>query len=219
MQIKLSTNWQKIFDELLKQDYFKSILNQVDDLYLSRTIFPPRERIFACFNYFNIENTKVVIIGQDPYYKPNQANGLSFSVNSGCKIPKSLNNIFKELKNDLNIERTNENLEDWAKQGVLLLNGSLTVEYNKPMSHKYLNWEKVTDFIISYLNKHVNNVVYILWGNYAIKKAKLIDANKNKIISSAHPSPLSAYNGFFGSKPFSKTNNYLISLNKKPIKW
>ena len=219
MDITINTDWNKVLnDKEIKTD-LDNILNQLDILYKTRTIYPPKQNLFNCFNFFNINKTKVVIVGQDPYYKPNQANGLSFSVNDNVELPKSLINIFKELKNDLNITRVNGNLSDWGKQGVLLLNESLSVEANKPMSHKYLNWWKITDFVIKYLNKNLKHLVYVLWGNQAINKIKLIDTNNNLVLTSSHPSPLSAHINFFGSKPFSKINNYLIKNNIKPIKW
>ena len=215
----ITTNWNTLFNELWKDEEFVQLLNKVEQLYLNSTVYPKKEEIFKCFNYFNIEDTKVVIIGQDPYYNPEQANGLAFSVNQGIKTPKSLINIFKELDNDLHIKRTNADLTDWAKQGVLLLNTSLTVESGKPNSHHYLNWSKYTDKVIKYLSKHVKHVVYILWGNNAISKSKLIDINNNYIISSSHPSPLSAYVSFFNSNPFSRTNDDLMKNNRSPIKW
>ena len=219
MDITINTDWNKVLnDKEIKTD-LDNILNQLDILYKTRTIYPPKQNLFNCFNFFNINKTKVVIVGQDPYYKPNQANGLSFGVNDNVELPKSLINIFKELKNDLNITRVNGNLSDWGKQGVLLLNESLSVEANKPMSHKYLNWWKITDFVIKYLNKNLKHLVYVLWGNQAINKIKLIDTNNNLVLTSSHPSPLSAHINFFGSKPFSKINNYLIKNNIKPIKW
>ena len=219
MELNIKTNWNKLFNELLKDYEFVQLLNKVEQLYLISKVYPPKQEIFRCFNYFNIEDTKVVIIGQDPYYNPNQANGLAFSVNSGVKTPKSLVNIFKELESDLKINRTNTDLTDWAKQGVLLLNTSLTVESGKANSHHYLNWSKYTDLIIKYLSQHVKHVVYILWGNNAIEKAKLSDKENNCIITSSHPSPLSAFVSFFNSKPFSKTNEYLTKYNRTPIKW
>ncbi|MCF0227311.1 MAG: uracil-DNA glycosylase [Malacoplasma sp.] len=219
MDFNIKTNWKVVFNELLKDGEFVQLLNKVEHLYSTTKAYPKKEDIFKCFNYFNIEDTKVVIIGQDPYHNPDQANGLAFSVNDGVKTPKSLVNIFKELNNDLGIKRTNANLEDWAKQGVLLLNSSLTVELNKPQSHLYLNWAKYTDYIISYLSTHVKHVVYILWGNNAINKVNIIDTNINCIIKSSHPSPLSAHVSFFNSHPFSKANDYLKKHNRKPIKW
>ena len=218
MEINLKTNWKYFFNKIQIKNIVDHILNQVRKLYEHKIIFPKKEEIFRCFNYFNIEDTKVVIIGQDPYYKMNQANGLAFSVNEECPLPKSLKNIFTELKNDLNIVRTNGNLSSWAQQGVLLLNSILTVEYNHPGSHYYLQWEKITDEVIKELQKY-KNIVYILWGNWAKSKIKLINQNNNLVIFSSHPSPLSAHCGFFGSKPFSKTNNYLKSKNIKVISW
>lgn len=219
MNVFINTDWSKVFDEKQIKSDLINILDKLDTLYQSKIIYPDKQNIFACFNFFNIKDTKVVIIGQDPYYKPDQANGLAFSVNDHVKLPKSLINIFKELESDLSIKRTNGNLTDWAKQGVLLLNESLTVQANKPMSHKYLNWSKITDFVIKYLNQHVEHVVYILWGNQAISKKQLINLDNNLVLTSSHPSPLSAHVSFFGSKPFSKANNYLIKNNFKPIKW
>ena len=219
MSINLKTDWSTVFENPKIKNDLDNILSKLDVLYTTKTIYPKKEEIFKCFNYFNVNQTKVVIIGQDPYYNPNQANGLSFSVNDFCPLPKSLINIFKELENDLNIKRTNGNLSDWATQGVLLLNGSLSVEAFKPMSHNYLNWNKITDFVIKYLNQNTKNVVYILGGNYAIQKANFIDKTNNLVLTSSHPSPLSAHVSFFGSKPFSKTNDYLIKHNLKPIKW
>ena len=213
MQINIKTNFKDIFDNFLKQKEFVDLLDKVDQLYSLNEVFPPKNLIFDCFNYFNIEDTKVVIIGQDPYHGINQANGLAFSVNDNVKLPKSLINIFKELKNDLGIIKTNGNLSSWAKQGVLLLNSTLTVNKNQAGSHQFLNWEKYTDEIIKIINRTKKHVVYILWGNWAINKKRFIDDKNNLIICSSHPSPLSAYHSFFNSKPFSRTNNYLSKNN------
>lgn len=219
MQINIKTNFKDIFDNFLKQKEFVDLLDKVDQLYSLNEVFPPKNLIFDCFNYFNIEDTKVVIIGQDPYHGINQANGLAFSVNDNVKLPKSLINIFKELKNDLGIIKTNGNLSSWAKQGVLLLNSTLTVNKNQAGSHQFLNWEKYTDEIIKIINRTKKHVVYILWGNWAINKKRFIDENNNLIICSSHPSPLSAYHSFFNSKPFSRTNNYLSKNNIAKIIW
>ena len=162
---------------------------------------------------------KVFILGQDPYHGENEAMGLSFSVRRGVRTPPSLRNIFKELKDDLNIDRCDTDLSDWAKQGVFLLNTVLTVEKDKANSHKEIGWEIFTDYVIKEINDKLNNVVFILWGRQARDKKRIITNPNNYIIESAHPSPLSAYNGFFGSKPFSKTNNYLKAHNKKEINW
>ena len=219
MQINIKTNFKDIFDNFLKQKEFVDLLDKVDQLYSLNEVFPPKNLIFDCFNYFNIEDTKVVIIGQDPYHGINQANGLAFSVNDNVKLPKSLINIFKELKNDLGIIKANGNLSSWAKQGVLLLNSTLTVNKNQAGSHQFLNWEKYTDEIIKTINRTKKHVVYILWGNWAINKKHFIDENNNLIICSSHPSPLSAYHSFFNSKPFSRTNNYLSKNNIAKIIW
>lgn len=219
MQINIKTNFKDIFDNFLKQKEFVDLLDKVDQLYSLNEVFPPKNLIFDCFNYFNIEDTKVVIIGQDPYHGINQANGLAFSVNDNVKLPKSLINIFKELKNDLGIIKTNGNLSSWAKQGVLLLNSTLTVNKNQACSHQFLNWEKYTDEIIKIINRTKKHVVYILWGNWAINKKSFIDDKNNLIICSSHPSPLSAYHSFFNSKPFSRTNNYLSKNNIAKIIW
>lgn len=219
MQINIKTNFKDIFDNFLKQKEFVDLLDKVDQLYSLNEVFPPKNLIFDCFNYFNIEDTKVVIIGQDPYHGINQANGLAFSVNDNVKLPKSLINIFKELKNDLGMIKTNGNLSSWAKQGVLLLNSTLTVNKNQAGSHQFLNWEKYTDEIIKIINRTKKHVVYILWGNWAINKKRFIDDKNNLIICSSHPSPLSAYHSFFNSKPFSRTNNYLSKNNIAKIIW
>ena len=219
MQINIKTNFKDIFDNFLKQKEFVDLLDKVDQLYSLNEVFPPKNLIFDCFNYFNIEDTKVVIIGQDPYHGINQANGLAFSVNDNVKLPKSLINIFKELKNDLGIIKTNGDLSSWAKQGVLLLNSTLTVNKNQAGSHQFLNWEKYTDEIIKIINRTKKHVVYILWGNWAINKKRFIDDKNNLIICSSHPSPLSAYHSFFNSKPFSRTNNYLLKNNIAKIIW
>ena len=175
--------------------------------------------IFNAFTKTSFDDVKVVILGQDPYHGEGEANGLAFSLNDDVRITPSLRNIFKELESDLKIKRENKDLSGWAKQGVLLLNAILTVEKDRPLSHKDLGWEKITDYIIKYISNYKEKVVFILWGNYAKEKKKLIDLNKHFIIESNHPSPLSASRGFFGSKPFSKTNDYLIKNNQSVIDW
>ncbi len=188
--------------------------------YEVKTIFPPKDYIFNALKLTSFKDTKVVIVGQDPYHGKGEAHGLSFSVQKGIKIPPSLQNIYKELENDLGIPpKDNGDLTGWAKQGVLLLNAVLTVEKDKAASHRNLGWEPLTDYIIKLLNKKGEPVVFILWGNFAKEKAKLITNPNHYIITSPHPSPFSAYSGFFGSKPFSKTNNYLKTKNIKPIDW
>lgn len=209
-------NW-KILDEEFKKDYYIQLNNFLEKEYKNKTIYPKKEDIFNAFKYFNFEDLKVVILGQDPYHEEGQAMGLSFSVPNDIKRPPSLNNIFKELENDLNIKNENNDLTSWAKQGVLLLNTVLTVEQGLANSHKNKGWEIFTDNVIKYIDENKNNVVFILWGNNAREKKKII--KNNYIIESNHPSPLSACRGFFGSKPFSKTNEYLKSKNINEIIW
>ena len=190
-----------------------------EEIKLGKIIFPKREIIFRSLQLVQPDEVKVVILGQDPYHNFNQADGLAFSVSNFQSLPPSLINIFIEIENDLNIKIEKKgDLENIAKQGVLLLNSILTVEKNNPGSHKNIGWEKLTDIIISSLSL-IGNIVFILWGNFAKKKSNLIDNNINLVINSSHPSPFSAHKGFFGSKPFSKCNDYLISKGKKPIKW
>ena len=190
-----------------------------EEIKLGKIIFPKRENIFRSLQLVQPYEVKVVILGQDPYHNFNQADGLAFSVSNFQSLPPSLINIFVEIENDLNIKIEKKgDLENIAKQGVLLLNSILTVEKNNPGSHKNIGWEKLTDIIISSLSL-MGNIVFILWGNFAKKKSNLIDNNINLVINSSHPSPFSAHKGFFGSKPFSKCNDYLISKGKEPIKW
>ena len=190
-----------------------------EEIKLGKIIFPKRENIFRSLQLVQPDEVKVVILGQDPYHNFNQADGLAFSVSNFQSLPPSLRNIFIEIENDLNIKIEKKgDLENIAKQGVLLLNSILTVEKNNPGSHKNVGWEKLTDIIISSLSL-MGNIVFILWGNFAKKKSNLIDNNINLVINSSHPSPFSAHKGFFGSKPFSKCNDYLISKGKEPIKW
>lgn len=209
-------NW-KILDEEFKKDYYIQLNNFLEKEYKNKTIYPKKEDIFNAFKYFNFEDLKVVILGQDPYHEEGQAMGLSFSVPNDIKRPPSLNNIFKELESDLNIKNENNDLTSWAKQGVLLLNTVLTVEQGLANSHKNKGWEIFTDNVIKYIDENKNNVVFILWGNNAREKKKII--KNNYIIESNHPSPLSACRGFFGSKPFSRTNEYLKSKNINEIIW
>ena len=215
----LNQDWYNIINSSHIKNDFKKILGEVDKRCKSLNIFPLKKDIFKAFNLTPFEKVKVVIIGQDPYHGEGEANGLAFSLNDDVKITPSLRNIFKELENDLCIKRDNKDLSGWAKQGVLLLNSILTVEKDRPLSHKDLGWEKITDFIIKYISDNKKNVVFILWGNYAKEKSRLIDENKHYVIKSNHPSPLSASRGFFNSKPFSKTNNYLNKNNQSVIDW
>lgn len=212
-------NWKDITQPIESSAFYKELMQKVEQEYAQHKCFPPKNEIFRAFELTPFNEVSVVILGQDPYHDHFQANGLSFSVSNKVKTPPSLKNIFKELENDLGIIRTSNELDDWAKQGVLLLNTVLTVRAHQANSHKDLGWETYTDFIISELAQKRDNLIFVLWGKSAAKKKKLIPANKHYIIEEAHPSPLSAYRGFFGSKPFSKINEQLIKLNKKPIEW
>lgn len=203
-----------------EKDYFKEIFQILNREYRDFKIFPKKEDVFNAFKYKDFNDIKVIILGQDPYHGENQANGLSFSVSKNLSIPSSLKNIFKELNSDVNVDIPNHgNLSSWANQGVLLLNSVLTVREGKANSHKSIGWEKFTDKIINLLSCERENLVFILWGNFAIKKQKLIDENKHLIIKSYHPSGLSAHRGFFLSRPFSKTNKYLRENFIKEINW
>ena len=216
----IGNSWDLYLKEEYKKDYFKKILENVNKEYKNGICYPPKNEIFNAFRLTPYENVKVVIIGQDPYHGEYQAEGLSFSVKNHVNRPPSLQNIFKELEKDLNVKVSqNNSLIPWAKQGVLLLNSVLTVQKDKPASHKYIGWERFTDEVIKILNKNKEPVVFILWGNFARNKKKYITNNIHKIIESAHPSPFSAYNGFFFFLPFSNTNNYLESNKIKPINW
>jgi len=192
---------------------------KVKEEYQTTKCFPPKNQIFRAIELTPFDEVKVVIIGQDPYHNDNQANGLCFSVSDKVKAPPSLKNIFKELEDDLGIKKTSNELEMWAKQGVLLLNATLTVRAHEANSHKDLGWEQFTDFIIKEISDKKENVVFVLWGAFAQKKAGLMDASKHFVIQSAHPSPFSVHKGFFGSRPFSKINQFLEEKGKEPINW
>lgn len=219
--IKLEKQWQKLLSSELEKPYMSDLWDFLQQERESgKVIYPSNDDIFAALNLTPFNQVKVVILGQDPYHGPNQAHGLSFSVKPGVKIPPSLVNIFKELKEDMGIEAPqNGMLNNWAEQGVLLLNNVLTVEDGKAGSHHLMGWEKFTDKIIEVLNEKKENLVFILWGSPAQKKAAKVDESKHFILKSVHPSPLSSYRGFFGSKPFSKTNEFLTSKNITPIQW
>lgn len=215
-----TTDWWTFFETEVKEDYFKNLISFVESEYNSNQIFPPQDKVFNAFMLTSFKDAKVVVLGQDPYHGENQANGLSFSVKEGQKLPPSLKNIFKELQSDLDIyNQYSGNLESWAKQGVLLLNATLTVQAKKPGSHQNKGWESFTDFVIKELSDNKEHLVFILWGAYAQKKGQHIDREKHLVIESAHPSPFSVYRGFFGSKPFSLTNEYLVKNGNKPIDW
>ncbi len=216
----IGNKWDIILKQEYNEPYFKDLIEFIKKEYKTKVIYPKQNEVFNAFRYTDFDNVKVVILGQDPYHGPNQAEGLSFSVSNEVLKPPSLKNIFKELESDLKIPFPEHNsLKPWAKQGVLLLNAVLTVEEHKPTSHKDKGWEKFTDNIIREINKRSTPTVFILWGAYARAKKTLITNPKHYIIESAHPSPFSARNGFFGSKPFSKANDFLRKNNIKEIDW
>lgn len=216
----IGNDWDDVLKLIWQSEGFKKFLNVVNNEYKTKEIFPPKNYVFNALKLTPYSKVKVVIMGQDPYHGVGEAHGLSFSVQDGIKIPPSLKNIYKELNDDLGIQAPNSgNLTKWAEQGVLLLNAVLTVEKDKPASHKDLGWEKLTDYIIKEINLKEEPVVFILWGKFAKEKKKYITNPKHFIIETAHPSPFSASYGFFGSKPFSKTNDFLKSKGIDPIDW
>jgi uracil-DNA glycosylase len=220
MEVKIEEGWKSQLINEFDKPYFKELVQFVKEEYRSKTIYPPAKLIFNAFNSTPFNNVKVVIVGQDPYHQPHQAHGLCFSVNDGIKIPPSLVNIYKEINFDLGTPiATSGNLERWAKQGVLLLNATLTVSAGLAGSHQGKGWEQFTDRVIESLSRNGNNLVFMLWGSYAQKKGASIDQTKHLVLTSPHPSPLSAYRGFFGNKHFSRANEYLISKGKSPIEW
>lgn len=218
---KIESSWLEALSLEFKRDYFKTIKQTlIHDIESGKVLYPPMPLIFNALNATPFDKVKVVILGQDPYHWPNQAHGLSFSVQDGILFPPSLKNIFKELQSDIwTNPPTTGNLEKWAKQWVLLLNAILTVRAGEPASHAKIGWESFTDSIIKTLSDKQEGIVFILWGNFARSKKVLIDTNKHFIVESAHPSPLGAHKGFFGSKPFSKTNEILKKLGKEEIIW
>lgn len=221
MIVNLEPQWNKKLDAEFSKDYMINLESFLKKQYANKkTIYPLSKEYFNAFNSTPFNKVKVVIIGQDPYHGPDQAHGLSFSVKKGVRIPPSLVNIYKELKDDLSIDPPDHGyLQSWAKQGVLLLNATLTVEGGRAGSHQKKGWEEFTDAAIHALNDKKKNLVFVLWGAYAQKKGAFIDSSKHLVIKSVHPSPLSAYRGFLGSKPFSKINQYLKSVGKTPINW
>ena len=219
MTLTLPNDWKQLLEEEIKQPYFFELEAFLEDEYQKQTIYPKKEHIFAALETTAFKDTQVVILGQDPYHGENQAHGLSFSVLPDQKLPPSLNNIYKELDSDLGISRPNGYLLPWAKQGVLLLNTVLTVRKEQAHSHKNKGWEKVTDSIIKKLSLREDPVIFVLWGKPAQSKKAIIDTDKHYIIEAPHPSPLSAYRGFFGSQPFSGINALLKKQNKKVIDW
>ncbi|MFM1877807.1 MAG: uracil-DNA-glycosylase [Bacteroidota bacterium] len=221
MELNIAESWKPVFSEELVKPYFQELLHFVQHEYEENTCYPDKGQIFSAFSYCSPEKIKVVIIGQDPYHGPGQANGLSFSVSEGQKLPPSLVNIFKEIETDLGMSTLRSgNLEAWAKQGVLLLNATLTVRAHKAGSHQGKGWETFTDAIITFLNKNCSNIVFLLWGNYAKKKAKDIATDRHFVLHAGHPSPLSANRGlWFGNQHFSKANAYLQEKNLDQILW
>ncbi len=220
MDVKIADSWKKRLQEEFSKAYFKELVDFVKTEYNNHKVFPKGRHIFNAFEHCSFANLKVVIIGQDPYHGERQANGLCFSVNDGIKMPPSLVNIFKEIKDDLGKDfPENGNLERWAKQGVLLLNATLTVRAHSPGSHQNKGWEEFTDAVIKIISEQKDGVVFLLWGSYAQRKGEIIDKTRHKVLSSAHPSPFAANRGFFGNKHFSKTNNYLKERGLTPIDW
>lgn len=215
----INKTWDKVLEKEMKKDYFKELGFFVKSEYSKHICYPDYINIFNALRYTDYDDVKVVILGQDPYHGEGEAHGLSFSVLPGVRRPPSLDNIFKELYDDLGIVRKDNCLSDWAHEGVLLLNAIMTVEKDKPLSHKEKGWEQFTDFIIKSLNERNKPVIFVLWGSFARSKKVLITNPIHHIIESAHPSPLSAYRGFFGSRPFSKINNYLKQDGLEPINW
>lgn len=215
----INKKWDIVLKDEMKQDYFKNLGIFIKNEYKTKQVFPPYENIFDALRFTDYDKVKVVILGQDPYHGLGEAHGLSFSVHENVSMPPSLQNIFKELDGDLGIKRTCSDLTDWAKQGVLLLNSIMTVEKDKPLSHQNKGWEIFTDNIIKYLNDREEPVIFVLWGSFARSKKSLITNKRHYIIESVHPSPLSAYRGFFGSKPFSKINDFLEKNNIEKINW
>jgi len=224
MNVQIEPSWKAALGGEFKKPYFKELTSFVRNEYLTTTVYPPSELLFRAFELAPFEKVKVVILGQDPYHGPDQAHGLCFSVQKGIRVPRSLENIYSEIESDLgqavgNKEAKSGNLEHWAKQGVLLLNATLTVRAHQPGSHQRQGWEKFTDAVIRTLSDGKENLVFILWGRYAQEKGGVIDQEKHLVLKASHPSPFSAHSGFFGCKHFSKTNKYLESKNLQPIKW
>jgi uracil-DNA glycosylase len=220
MDVKIAPSWKSRLSDEFTQPYFTQLAAFVKEEYQSNIVYPPGKEIFNAFNACDFDTTKVVILGQDPYHGPGQANGLCFSVHDGMRIPPSLGNIFKEIHRDLGLPiPTSGNLERWARQGVLLLNATLTVRAASPGSHQKRGWENFTDAVIHKISEEKKHIVFLLWGAYAQNKGEVIDRTKHLVLMAAHPSPFSADRGFFGCKHFSKTNDYLRSKGEKEIEW
>ncbi|MCJ8167090.1 uracil-DNA glycosylase [Pontibacter sp. E15-1] len=220
MNVKIEESWQNVLQDEFEKPYFKNLVSFVKDEYTSQKVYPPGSQIFSAFEKCPFEEVKVVILGQDPYHGPNQANGLAFSVSEKVRIPPSLLNIFKEIKNDLDKDMpATGNLERWAEQGVLLLNATLTVRAATAGSHQKKGWEEFTDVVVQKVNDLKEHVVFMLWGAYAQKKGAFIDESKHLVLRAAHPSPFAADRGFFGNHHFSKANKYLQEHGMQPIDW
>ncbi len=221
MEVKIESSWKKALEGEFEKDYFVKLAEFVRSEYKASTVYPPAKFIFRAFELTPFEKVKVVILGQDPYHGAGQANGLCFAVNQDVRLPPSVQNIYKEISTDLGHPTNfpNGDLEGWAKQGVLLLNATLTVKASSPGSHQNIGWEQFTDAVVKVLSERKDHLVFILWGAYAQKKGAVIDSSKHLLIKSAHPSPFSAYSGFFGSQPFSKCNNYLSLFGEESINW
>jgi len=220
MDIKIESSWKEQLKDEFEKPYFTDLTSFVKSEYTTQKIYPPGKLIFNAFEKCPFDKVKVVILGQDPYHEPGQAHGLCFSVPDGISQPPSLQNIFKEIKNDLDIPVPKSgNLERWAEQGVFLLNATLTVRAHLAGSHQKKGWETFTDHVIHLLSESGEHLVFLLWGAYAQRKSELINTNKHLVLSSVHPSPLSAHRGFFGNHQFSIANEYLFAYGKEPIKW
>lgn len=220
MNIEIEESWREVLKDEFEKPYFETLTDFVKDEYENHTVYPPVSLIFNAFDRCPYEDVKVVIVGQDPYHQPYQANGLSFSVNEGVTLPPSLRNIYKEISRDLGIDiSASGDLERWSRQGVLLLNSILTVRADSAGSHQQKGWEKFTDAVIQKLSSDRENIVFILWGSYAQQKGRGINKKRHLVLTSPHPSPLAAHRGFFGNNHFSKTNKYLKLNGKDPINW
>jgi uracil-DNA glycosylase len=220
MNVRIEPSWQKVLEPEFSKQYFTDLTNFVKQEYLSSTVYPPPKFIFRAFELTPFDKVKVVILGQDPYHGDKQANGLAFSVNEGMSIPPSLQNMYKEITRDLNkLPVQSGNLEHWAKQGVLLMNATLTVKAHLAGSHQNKGWELFTDAVVKILSEQKTGLVFMLWGNYAQKKGSIIDDQKHLVLKTTHPSPLSAHAGFLGSSHFSQCNTYLMLNGQQPIDW
>lgn len=220
MELNMDASWRRVLNADLDKPYFKTLSAAVSEAYATDLCYPPADQVFRALNECAFDDVKVVIIGQDPYINPNQANGLAFSVNPGVPFPPSLRNIYKELAESGALQGGFDgDLSSWAKQGVLLLNATLTVKAGESNSHEHLGWSVFTDTVIEALAKHKSHLVYLLWGGFAQKKAIMVNSKENLILKAPHPSPLSAYRGFFGCGHFQRCNEYLVQQNKVPIQW